>query len=999
VNSGDIHVTGNIDNSSLVFLQSTSGNIIIDGKIDGGSRVTLKAKKGNVSIGTTGGIDDKKIDGNSQVQVIAGGSISLGSYIHKATVDFSAHGSITLGAEIDYDAAVRHLADGNISIGGKIDGSSRAELVSNRGSVTIQRKVDGGSKVWLSAAGDIRIGQTGGDGDRKIDGNSFVSATAGGLINLGSYIHKDHTVVDFAACGSITIGKGIANGATVRLVSAAKKITLTDPIADSGTRVTSWPPKALVPTVQGGATFVESDWAAVGPGAKPLCLAKPMDGWWWENWGQTFGYVVPKRVIPRSLDDLVKAIIGSGNVDRPETTPVKAVGGGWSFTDASLPIQQADDVEKISILDKGRPGQQDLHDILQGLSDSAAAPMDLFPGAVARNSAFSTMYNQKTMRQVTKSGIQLPSIASKARLIDTRSLACSLQCEFPNIQTAPPTDPTTGLPVFPPEILFHVEAGITMADLQQLLDHQRYVDPFGMVIPRLAIRATGGSPGATLAGALSTATHGGEFRADWPLLVDCVRAIHLVGPGGEQWWIEGVVPVADPTKLQLRYGKFGPFNFIGGKWSAIPWSGIPGLEAQDVLDAVTVSMGTMGVIYSVVLAVVPQFGLRQIVHPTTWADLLKKAGITQSQLQAGNAAANTKLLDTLMDGKVNGTGIAKADNVFIDLAINPINEDCWIFNRELTPGLPDDDNSPATSIDDYLTALRLTLSGHDDVGGDKLLGRIADFLQWGTDPVNFALHGGGKGGNLVSFVTRLPDVLVGGAATGAVQAVANIANDPGDPDRGLAFFGDLLSGFFHALEGTLPGVTNDQGLNSDVRLGKDGEGTTAVSYKLGAIGWPDTGVPGRGLEIALDPTNAFTFLQTVLLDDVLTNVMRKGNNPLIGYISVRVCPPTKTLMGMQQYSPQSVMIEVVAYRSPEANKVMDAIQDGAIKFSGPGPKPMLHWGLENEKVTAGHLKATPLGQPYKAGMSKLDAFRAIRTYLRKGYPPVFDNAFSNRMAL
>jgi hypothetical protein len=230
----------------------------------------------------------------------------------------------------------------------------------------------------------------------------------------------------------------------------------------------------------------------------------------------------------------------------------------------------------------------------------------------------------------------------------------------------------------------------------------------------------------------------------------------------------------------------------------------------------------------------------------------------------------------------------------------------------------------------------------------------------------------------------LPDAQVAAVALGVVQTVANMANDPGNPERGLAFFGDLLSGFFHALEGTLPGINSD---------------ATAVSIKLGAIGWPDTGVPGRGLEVALDATNAFSFLQTALFDDVLENVMRNGNNPLVGYISIRVCPPTKTLMGMQQYSPLSVMLEVVAYRSPEANTVMDAIQDRVVNFAGPGPKPMLHWGLENDLVTAAHLAATPLGQIYKGTMTKLDAFRAVRTFLRHGHAPVFDNAFSARMGL
>src|SRR6185437_14374652 len=198
--------------------------------------------------------------------------------------------------------------------------------------------------------------------------------------------------------------------------------------------------------------------------------------------------------------------------------------------------------------------------------------------------------------------------------------------------------------------LFHVEAGITMADLDQLLDHQS---------PRMAIQASGGSPGATLAGTLSTATHGGEFG--WPLLVDRVRAIHLVGPGGEEWWIEGEESIANPTALHNRYPNLDAAHFIGGAWN-----GIPGLTAQDVLNAVIVSMGTMGVIYSVVLEVFPQFGLQQIVTsisttstPTGgtrsgWSTLLSRASTTEAQLRQGNISANEAVLKVILNGNANG---------------------------------------------------------------------------------------------------------------------------------------------------------------------------------------------------------------------------------------------------------------------------------------------------------------------------------------------------------
>jgi len=968
---GSITIHDRIDGNSVVVLVSTGGSITIDGKIDGSSNVTLEAA-GHVTIGTQGGDGDKKIDGSSGVTADAGGNIPLGSYIDGSSkVDFSAHGSISVLGKIDGASKVRQIADVDVSVKGKIDGSSRVDLVSNRGSVTVDGKIDGDSKVSLTAFTDVEIGKQADDEDHKIDGNSSVVAVAGRNIVLGSRVAKEHTSVDFAAGEAVTIGGKISDGASVRLLAGAGLILVNGGIADSSTRVISWPKGALAnPQLTGNPQWQEQEWAAVDTLPRTALGA----GYWWENWSQTFGYIAPFRVVPRSLDDIATAVVGASNLNQP----VKAVGGGWSFTDAALPFKTQADVDRSSLQLRGAWQRQDLRDVLSGLKDLYPTPMDLVPQAVARNVAFSTAYAQPMLRQVTNSGAQLPA-SFGVRLIDTRSLASSLHCEFKRIR-ADVGDVVGIIPAPPPrkEILFHVEAGITMGDLQQLLDHQN---------PRLAIQASGGSPGATLAGALSTATHGGEFTS--PLLVDCVRAVHLVGPGGVQWWIEGDVPVANQAKLQKRYPKITPAHFI-----AAGWNGIPGLTAQDVLDAVVVSMGTMGVIYSMVIAVKPQFGLRQVVHPTSWLDLLGAAGTNEQDLRAGNAKANQALLNALMDGTVNGTGIAKADNVYVDLAINPFNRECWIVNREVTPTLPDDPNSRPPAMGDYLTALSRALSRHSvsELMG-KFGGRVADFFYWGTDFVNVVKHAGAAG-QLLDFVTSLPDVMAGTLAAVNVQSVVNVANWSNYPDRGHKFLGDVLTGFFHALMGTEPGPNLGSGIghypNSD---------STGISHKVGAIGWPEGGLPGRALEIALDATNAFTFLQTVLFDDVLDKTVSAGNKPLFGYISIRVCPPTRTLMGMQQYSPYSVMIEVVAYRSPEANQVMDAIQSKAIAWAGPGPKPLLHWGLENDQVTPGFLIGTPLGQPYKAGFSRLDAFRQIRDYLKQGNPPVFDNNFTARLGL
>ena len=106
-------------------------------------------------------------------------------------------------------------------------------------------------------------------------------------------------------------------------------------------------------------------------------------------------------------------------------------------------------------------------------------------------------------------------------------------------------------------------------------------------------------------------------------------------------------------------------------------------------------------------------------------------------------------------------------------------------------------------------------------------------------------------------------------------------------------------------------------------------------------------------------------------------------------------------MGMQQFSDSTVMVEVVGYRSPQANDLMERIQTLGIAFQpDPAiPKPLLHWGLENHQLTASDLAATPLGQPYKGALTRLDAFRTLRAFIRQNNAPVFDNNFTSRLGL
>jgi hypothetical protein len=267
------------------------------------------------------------------------------------------------------------------------------------------------------------------------------------------------------------------------------------------------------------------------------------------------------------------------------------------------------------------------------------------------------------------------------------------------------------------------------------------------------------------------------------------------------------------------------------------------------------------------------------------------------------------------------------------------------------------------------------------------LGRIFDFLGWATGGTGL-INVPGQAQRLASFITTYPDLLASVLATINVQAVANTANVSDHPDRGQQFLGDLLTGLLNAFQGT---NRTDLNNNSD---------STDVSYKVWAVDWPRNGVPGRGLEIALPRETAFTFLQNVLFDDVLTNTMVNGNKPLIGYISIRVTPQTKALMGMQQvFTPIG---HDRGRRSPEANAVMTEIQRKALNRDLRRLDLMLHWGLENDQMISTDLERMPISQPLRPGspFTRLSAFKRIRQLLIHGHSPSpFDNNFVTRLNL
>ena len=139
--------------------------------------------------------------------------------------------------------------------------------------------------------------------------------------------------------------------------------------------------------------------------------------------------------------------------------------------------------------------------------------------------------------------------------------------------------------------LHHVEAGVTIGNLYRQLDHK------GM-----ALETMGGASGQTLAGAISTGTHGADKHL--PPLADSVLAIHLVGLDGTQYWIEPTTGITDPDLVLAHVA--------------------PGVTRQNIIyddrrfNACLVALGCMGVIYAVVLRVRGAYDLVETTTATTW---------------------------------------------------------------------------------------------------------------------------------------------------------------------------------------------------------------------------------------------------------------------------------------------------------------------------------------------------------------------------------------------
>ena len=291
---------------------------------------------------------------------------------------------------------------------------------------------------------------------------------------------------------------------------------------------------------------------------------------WWQNWPKTHGYVAKRMLFPTTVEEIATGV----KMAEADGMPLRAVGGGWSFSDAALPGNVAPSLAASAAT--GRPDVSVSDTIDQFLPLAEGFPADDQPSIASIDVANGWLisYDQNNVRVLGGAAGFVPKLEAQLTapepqvgyVMNTRSLKSTLQVQLPNVLSAAGLAATAASAGGAQKHYFHVEAGITMDEIAALLDSQH---------PRASTGCFGADPGATLAGSLSTATHGAEFNTD--LLVDRVKAVHLVGPGGQQWWIEGSDPIADPAKLHAAYPGLDAAHIITGT------SPVNGLLPQDWL--------------------------------------------------------------------------------------------------------------------------------------------------------------------------------------------------------------------------------------------------------------------------------------------------------------------------------------------------------------------------------------------------------------------------------
>ena len=574
----------------------------------------------------------------------------------------------------------------------------------------------------------------------------------------------------------------------------------------------------------------------------------------WSNWGIVDSAVtIGGQLLTQWLFQPTNPYEIASAIQQAEAagSTIRALGSGWSFSDAALP----------------QPSALTLAEMIQLETELAFQVFTPLPPQVWTVFGFA---------------------------IDTTSFACSLQASLAEI-LSPEVDPS---------LLFFVEAGVQLSTLNQRLNSQK---------PPLGLKTLGGSAGQTLGGAISTGTSGGDF--DRPPLADSTHAIYLIGAGGLHYWIEPASrQITDAAQVITTFPCIAAENCR---------------YDDDLFNAVLVSMGAMGVIYAVILDVVPQYCLIEWNRWTTW-EALKQENADNPGFQNlfdGTWSTFGGYLEAQWPSDLWGTGQCR----FVQVAVNPIKNDdgthnCYVTNRaqiaQLTPLPIGIENAPlAAQSSDLQNAI--TSSPDFGLGADITFG-ADEAILFGTG-VNLLDPGPGEvqqAQQLISFCKRY-------GYFWAIRAVIDEILKKRVPET-------ILAG---------PGSNPYIDLGFNVMTGGSG-GSSPLNLK-GSV---------TSAEAMFPFADAVAFVDSMLAEfdaEVPQNIWPAG------YLSLRSCGQSVALLAPEQFgelgseplSNVTGAVEMSLLLNDDAVGFIQQFEQTALGAGG-----ILHWGQSNGLLMASNVQ-------------------------------------------
>lgn len=516
-----------------------------------------------------------------------------------------------------------------------------------------------------------------------------------------------------------------------------------------------------------------------------------------------------------------------------------------------------------------------------------------------------------------------------------------------------------------------------------------------------AFETLGAAGGQTVVGAITTGTHGGDHVL--PPIADSVVAIHLVADGGKQFWIEPdhVVDgqpfhLTDPARARAQYGsQDNPIEVV---------------YDDNLFNAVLVSAGRFGIIYSMVLRAVRQYGLHEHRELSTWDDVKTRIADPADPLFAGYRFLQIALNVTPHAGYTKHlVGITKR-----------------------TPFTPTDDYAAgrrerrgdrSAELDPALGTFRFSNAGNSYAydpaatgpglldsacaNADFLLGllgalrdELKDFVEDNTIEASGILAGAvelaGKSG-VLQYLPQLAAIL---AILGAALDLYHRLTDDGDGPR----LGQLLNDVRGVLLGSNDPAMRAAGLFVWHAIAYAAFKSQQAPHDYSALSFAvldnhnykqvscEVNVDSIEVFFAADDPMLIAYLDALLAFEVIQEVT--AGRAFVGYISLRFTRKTRALLGMQRFD-RTCAVEIACLRDVEGSQ---EFLDYAVRFARDrNVRGIFHWGQRNDCDSAEIQDR--FGDPAWHG-DQLTAWRnALHAVTDNGRLNRFSSAFTRRLGL